>query len=223
MSRTNLMIAGAAALLMGGVGAGALVSGAAEAQQAAKAPVILIVDQAVIVGQSDAGKTIPTQAATIKTNIQKEFDLEAEKLKKDIENYQKGASLMSEEVRQKTEQDLAVRQQVQLPQQAQIMEQVFSNVVQVAQAKILQEAQPIMKTIVDKRGATLLIDRSAVMYAAPETDITQEVLAELNKKMRMVEVQKITLADVKKKAAEAAAKQAASAKTGGGKPDPKKK
>ena len=222
MSKMNLMIAGAAALLLGGVGAGTLVAGAAEAQQAAKAPVILIVDQSLIVGQSDAGKTIPTQANTIKTNIQKEFDLETEKLKKDIENYQKGASLMSEEVRQKTEQDLAMRQQVQLPQQAQIMEQVFSNVVQVAQAKILQESQPIMKAIVDKRGATLLLDRSAVMYAAPETDVTQEVLAELNKKMKTVEVQKVTLADVKKKAAEVAAKQAGAQKVGA-KPEPKKK
>ncbi|OFX05931.1 MAG: hypothetical protein A3E78_02035 [Alphaproteobacteria bacterium RIFCSPHIGHO2_12_FULL_63_12] len=216
------MMAGAAALLMGGALTGALFAGAADAQQAAKAPIILIVDQAAIVGQSDAGKTIPPQATTIKTNIQKEFDLEAEKLKKDIENYQKGASLMSEEVRQKTEQDLAMRQQVQLPQQAQIMEQVFQNVVQVAQAKILQESQPIMKAIVDKRGATLLLDRSAVMYAAPETDVTQEVLAELNKKMKTVEVQKVTLADVKKKAAEAAAKQGAPQK-GAAKPDPKKK
>lgn len=211
MTKQFLTFAGALALLACGVSAGALVSGA-EAQQAAKAPIILVVDQAAIVAQSDAGKTIPTQAATIKTSIQKEFDAEAAKLQKDIENYQKGASLMSEEVRQKTEQDLAMRQQVQLPQQAQIMEQVFGNVVQVAQAKILQESQPIMKSIVDKRGATLLLDRSAVMYAAAETDITQEVLAEVNKKVKTVEVQKVTLADVKKKVAEAQAKQATAPK-----------
>jgi hypothetical protein len=45
------------------------------------------------------------------------------------------------------------------------------------------------------------------MYAAPETDITQEVLAELNKKMKTVTVQKVTLADVKKKLQEQAAAQ----------------
>lgn len=207
MKTTYLSIAGAAALLVGGLGAGSYLS-KAEAQAAAKAPVILIVDQAAIVSQSDAGKTIPAQANTIKTNIQKEFEVETNKLKKDIENYQKGASLMSEEVRKKTEQDLAMRQQVQLPQQAQVMEQVFSGVVQVAEAKILQQSQPIMKSIVDKRGATLLLDRSAVMYAASDTDITQEVLAELNKKMKTVEVEKITLADVKKRVADAQTKQA---------------
>jgi outer membrane protein len=212
MKTKFLTIAGAVALLTSGVAFTALISGA-EAQQAQKAPIILIVDQAAIVSQSDAGKTIPSQATTIKANIQKEFDAEAEKLKKDIDNYQKGASLMSDEVRQKTEQDLAMRQQVQLPQQAQIMENVFSNVVQTAQGKILQESQPIMKAIIDKRGATLLLDRSAVMYSAPEADITQEVLAELNKKMKTVEVQKVTLADVRKKVAEAQAKQANAPKT----------
>lgn len=198
--------AGALALVAAGIGAGLQFS-AAEAQSAAKPPVILIVSQELLIGQSEAGKTIPTQATTIKTSIEKELQLEADKLKKDIENYQKGAALMSEEVRKKTEQDLAVRQQVSLPQQAQIMEQVFTGAVQNAQTKILQEAQPIMKAILDKRGGTILLDRSAVMYAAPETDITQEVLAELNKKMKTVAVQKVTLADVKKRLQEAQAAQ----------------
>lgn len=216
MTTKVFKIAAALALLAGGVSAGAIAT-RADAQQAGKAPVILIVDQAVLVSQSDAGKTIPAQADTIKNNIQKELTAEADKLKKDIENYQKGASLMSDEVRQKTEQELAVRQQVQLPQQAQIMEQVFGGVVQTAQAKILQESQPIMKSIVDKRGATLLLDRSAVMYASTDSDITQEVLAELNKKMKTVEVQKVTLADVKKKVQEVQAKQAAAAPKADGK------
>lgn len=198
--------AGALALVAGGIAAGSLAT-SAEAQQAVKAPVILIVSQDVLVSQSEAGKTIPTQANAIKAAIEKELQGEADKLKKDIDNYQKGASLMSEEVRKKTEQDLALRQQVSLPQQAQIMEQVFAGAVQGAQTKILQESQPIMKAILDKRGGTILLDRSAVMYAAPETDITQEVLAELNKKVKTAVVQKVTLVDVKKKLAEAQAAQ----------------
>ena len=83
MSRKFLTLAGAAALVAGGVAAGALVSGA-EAQQAAKAPIILIVDQSALVSQSDAGKTIPGQVQSIQTGVQKEFDAEAEKIKKDI-------------------------------------------------------------------------------------------------------------------------------------------
>ncbi|MEZ5922370.1 MAG: OmpH family outer membrane protein [Parvularculaceae bacterium] len=208
MKSRFLTLAGALALLAGGLTGGAALSSRAEAQQAGKAPVILIVDRNALVAQSDAGKSIPGQADSIKAAIQKELDAEGQQLQKDIEKYQKGASLMSEEVRKKTEQDLGYRQQVELPQQAKIMENVFGTAVGNAEAEILNASAPILKSIVDKRGATVLLDRAAVMYAAPETDVTQEVLAELNKKMKSVTVQKVTLSDVKKKIAEIQAKQA---------------
>lgn len=207
MKRHVSLLAGAAALVLAGFAGGSMIN-SAEAQADGKAPVILIVNRAELVSQSKAGKTIPGQAESVRDNVAKELEAEAEKLKKDIESYQKNASLMSDEVRQKTEQELAMRQQVALPQRAQIMEQAFTAAVQNAQAKVLLESQPILKEIVDKRGATILLDRSAVMYAAPETDVTQEVIAKLDKKMSKVEVQKISLAEVEKQLREAAAAQA---------------
>ncbi len=195
-------IAGAALLATAGFFGASALNGA-EAQNAQKAPVILIVDRAQLVAQSKAGKTIPDQAEKVKASVEKELEGEAEKLKKDIESYQKNASLMSDEVRQKTEQELAVRQQYGLPQRVQIMEQAFTAAVQNAQAKVLIESQPILKEIVERRGATVLLDRAAVMYAAPETDITQEVIAALDKKISTVEVQKISLAEIEKKLREA--------------------
>jgi len=50
------------------------------------------------------------------------------------------------------------------------------------------------------------------MYAAVETDITQEVIAVLDKKMKTVEVQKISLAEIEKQLQEAAKAQAEAAK-----------
>lgn len=197
MRKQVLAISGALALIVAGFAGGALL-GSAEAQSNGKAPVILVVDRAQIVSQTKAGKTIPSQAEAVKQTVEKELEAEAEKLKKDIESFQKNASLMSDEVRQKTEQELAGRYQVGLPQRVQIMEQAFSTVVQQAQAKILVESQPILKDIVEKRGATVLLDRASVMYAAPETDVTQEVIAALDKKLPSVEVQKISLAEIEK-------------------------
>lgn len=207
MKRHVSLLAGAAALVLAGFTGGSMIN-SAEAQADGKAPVILIVNRAELISQSKAGKTIPGQAESVRDNVAKELEAEADKLRKDIENYQKNASLMSDEVRQKTEQELAMRQQYGLPQRAQIMEQAFSAAVQNAQAKVLVESQPILKEIVDKRGATILLDRSAVMYAAPETDVTQEVIAKLDKKMSTVEVQKISLAEIEKQIREAAAAQA---------------
>jgi len=207
MNKQFTMIAGAMILAASGV-IGVSTMNAAEAQGAQKAPVILIVDRAQLVSQTKAGKTIPGQAEKVQASVTKELQAEAAKLQSDIEKYQKNASLMSDEVRQKTEQELGVRQQYSLPQQAQIMEQAYVAAIQNAQAKILVESQPILEDIVKKRGATVLLDRAAVMYASPETDITQEVIAALDKKLSTVEVQKISLAEIEKNLKEAQAAQA---------------
>ncbi len=206
MKTKFLAMAGAATLAI--CSAAAIGAATTAEAQATKAPVILIVDRAMLVSQSAAGKTIPGQAQTIKASVERELQAEADKLKKEIADYQKNGALMSDEVRAKTEKDLAVRQQYALPQQAQIMEQAFTGAVQNAQDKILIESRPILKSIVDKRGATILVDRAMVMYSAPETDITAEVIAELDKKMKTVAVEKISLADIMKKLKEAQAKQA---------------
>lgn len=211
MKNKLFAVAGAIMLAVAGLAGGALVNGA-EAQNNGKAPVILIVDRAKIVSQTKAGKTIPSQAEDVKKNVEKELEAEADKLKKDIESFQKNASLMSEEVRKQKEQELAGRYQYGLPQRVQIMEQAFSAAVQQAQGKILVESQPILKDIVEKRGATILLDRSAVMYAAPETDVTQEVIAALDKKFPSVEVEKVSLAEIEKQIQEAQAKAAANRK-----------
>jgi len=206
MRKQIFALAGATALACAGFVGGALIS-SAEAQTAQKAPVILIVDRAQLLAQSKAGQMVPGQAETIRKGIEGELNAEGEKLQKEIENFQKNASLMSEEVRNKTEQDLAARAQYGMPQRYKIMEQALTAVVQNAQAEILEQTRPILKEIVDRRGATVLLDRSAVMYAAPETDITQEVLVALDKSFPKVEVQKISLAEVEKQLMEAAAKQ----------------
>ncbi len=205
MRKQFFALAGVAGIAVAGIAGLSAINGA-EAQSAGKAPVILIIDQAQLVGQSKAGQTIPAQAEKVRDSVAKELEAEANKLKSDIEKYQKNASLMSDEVRQKTEQELSVRQQYGLPQRAQVMEKAFSAAVQNARGEILLEARPIMKDIIEKRGATIVLDRSSVMYAAVETDITQEVLTELDKKMKSVEVQKVSLAEVEKQIKEAQAK-----------------
>lgn len=206
MKRKLIAMAGVVSIAAAGVAAGLSISGAT-AQQEGKAPVILIVDRAQIVGDSKAGKTIPAQAQAIEATVRKELEAEAAKLQKDIEAFQKNASLMSDEVREKTERELTVRDQYALPQQAQIMDQAFRAVVQNAQGKILVEARPILQKILDERGATVMLDKSAVLYAAPETDITAQVISELDKKLDKVDVEKITFADVQKRLQEAAKAQ----------------
>lgn len=210
MRKSIFAIAGAGLLGLAGLAGGAVFE-AAEAQKDGKSPVILVVNMEQLVAQSKAGKTIPAQAEDVRASVTKELEAEGQKLQKDIESFEKNSELMSEEVRAKTAQELQVRYQQILPQRAQIADQAFRLALQNAQAKILSESQPILKDIVEKRGATVLLDRSAVMYAAVETDVTQEVIAALDKKMKSVEVEKISLAEIEKRIKEAQAKAAAEA------------
>ena len=210
MKKSVFAIAGAAVLGLAAV-AGQAAFSAAEAQKDGKAPVILVVNMDQLVAQSKAGKTIPSQAEDVRKSVTAELEAEAEKLKKDIESFQKNSELMSDEVRQKTGQELQARAQYGLPQRQQIAEQAFRIALQNAQTKILAESQPILKDIVEKRGATVLLDRSAVMYAAVETDVTQEVIAALDKKLDKVEVEKFSLAEIEERIREAQAKAQAEA------------
>lgn len=207
MKNTVFAITGAAMLAAAGVVGGALIS-SAEAQSNQRAPVILTVNWELVLSQTEAGKSIPAQAEEVRKSVERELNAEAEKLKKDFESFQKNKSLMSEEVRQQTQQELSGRYQVGLPQRVQIMDQALNASVQTAQAKIVNQSEPIIKEIIDKRGATVVLNRSAVMYAAPETDVTQEVIAELDKKFPAVEVEKVSLADLEKRIREAQAQQA---------------
>ncbi|MEO0879538.1 MAG: hypothetical protein AAFY22_07455, partial [Pseudomonadota bacterium] len=65
-----------------------------------------------------------------------------------------------------------------------------------------------LKDIVEANGATLLLERSAVMYAAQETDITDQVVSSLDKKLKSVKVERTDLRELQRQAIEAQKKNA---------------
>ena len=201
MKRNVIAIAGAAALTIAGI-ASALSLGAANAQQDGKAPVILILNQAQVLAQSKAGQSIGPQLEKLQSEANTAFNAEVEKVVKESEDLKKQKELMAEEVWLEKAKQLAVKQN-NLPVLRDVKVRELSISEQQAVAKINEEMKPILKEIVDDRGATLLIDRSAVMYASVDTDITAEVISELDKKMKSVKVEKVDLAELQKQAQEA--------------------
>ncbi len=205
MKKLILAVLGVTALSFAGVATMSTMT-QAQAQKDSKAPLILVVHQAQIVAQSKAGKSMAEQAESLQKNVTAELQDEQKKLENDIEAYQKNRDLWSTEERQKKEQELASRSQVGLPQMGKVMEAAYVQAVRKAENDILKEAGPIMQKIVEARGATILLDRSAIMYAAAETDITQEVIAKLDKKLKTVSVEQVSLKELQRRAAEASKK-----------------
>ena len=172
------------------------------------APIILTVNRAQIIAQSKAGKSASDQIGNLEKSVSSQLTEQKTKLEADIENYQKNKELWSKEERQKKEQELAGRSQYGLPQMGKIMESAFVQSVRKAENDILTQAQPIMQEIVDKRGATILLDTSTILYAAEESNITQEVISKLDKKLSKIDVQEVSLEDILRQVAKAQQAQA---------------
>ena len=201
MKRKLIGLAGAAFLAVTGLAAGASVV-SAQAQQAGKAPVILILDQAQVIAQSKAGMAMSTQLKALQDSANTELNAEVEKINKETEDLKKQKDLMAEDVWMEKAKQLSVKQN-NLPALREVKVRELSISEQQALGKINDAMMPILKKIVEDRGATVMLDRSAVMYASVDTNITAEVIAELDKVLSTVKVEKVSLADLQRQALEA--------------------
>lgn len=201
MKRKLIGIAGAAFLAVTGLATGASVV-SAQAQQAGKAPVILILDQAQVIAQSKAGMSMSTQLKALQDSANTELNAEVEKINKETEDLKKQKDLMAEDVWMEKAKQLSVKQN-NLPALREVKVRELSISEQQALGKINDAMMPILKKIVEDRGATVMLDRSAVMYASVDTNITAEVIAELDKVLSTVKVEKVSLADLQRQALEA--------------------
>lgn len=206
MKKKFMTAAAIAAFAAVGLGAFAIAP-VAQAQSAAKSPVILIVDQSQVVATSKAGKSMRPQLQALEEAANKELNAEVSKVVKEGEDLQKQKGLMAEDVWTQKAQQVAIKQN-NLPALREVKLRELQISEQKALGKLNDAMLPILKTIVESRGATVLLDRSAVMYASTDTDITQQVIAELDKKLTSVTVEKTNLAELQKQAAEAQKKAA---------------
>lgn len=166
---------------------------------AQKAPVILIVNQQQVLATSKAGQSIQTQLQKLQQGAEADLNAQVQAMVKEQEDLQKQKSLMAEAVWTEKARALAVKQN-NLPALRDVKLRELSISEQQALGKLNESLTPILKKIVDDRGATLLLDRSAVIFGASETDITSQVISELDKVVTTVPVQKVNLADLQKQA-----------------------
>lgn len=168
--------------------------------------VILIVNQAQVFGQSKAGQSMVPQLQKLQEDYNNELNVQVEKIVKEGEDLQKQKGLMAEDVWTEKAKQVAVAQN-NLPMLREVKVRELQISENQARGKITEALLPILEKIVKDRGATLLLDRSAVMYAATDNDITSEVITALDKKLKSVKVEKVSLADLQKKAQAEAAKK----------------
>lgn len=199
MKKIFLSVLGATALTIGTMSAMSFTQ--VQAQKKGEVVVLTVVlDQ--VVAQSKAGKSASEQVESYRKSVVSELTGEQSAFESEVQSFQQNAELWAADVRQKKEQELRIKQ-AQLPRMASAMESVVTQTVQKARYDILEVARPIIQEIADKQKATLILDRTTIVYAPAETDITQEVISKLDKKLKKIDVEKISLADLKKQAEDA--------------------
>ncbi|MCI5048653.1 MAG: OmpH family outer membrane protein [Aquisalinus sp.] len=156
------------------------------------APVILIVDQARLLATSKAGKSVSEQMGALQTTANKELEETIGTIIAEAEELKAKQGSMDETVYLEEAKRLAVAQN-NIPMLREIKVRELQVAEQRALAEISEVMRPILKEIVDARGATLLLDRSAVMYASTTTDITEDVLEKLDGEISTVKVERIDL------------------------------
>lgn len=150
-------------------------------------PLILVVDRGAILRQSAAGKELIGQIEELGKAMEAKFRDEEKALRADAQNLQEQAGVLSAEARQKKERELRERGEA-LQKKVQEEQAAIQNGINKARTEIEQALGPILNTVFQERGATLMLERSTIVLGAVDIDVTATVIQRLDGALPSVKV-----------------------------------
>lgn len=167
-------------------------SGIAQAQD------VLVMNEARILRESAVGQHIASRIEAIGTEINAELGPIRQQIQTESEALNAETSSLTEEAIQQRP-DLMQRFQAlqaqaqQFEQLRELRQQELSVTERRALAPVMQALQGILQEIVNERGASLLLDRSNVVYAADSIDISASAIDRLNQRLATTPVNRVRL------------------------------
>ncbi|HXJ03387.1 MAG TPA: OmpH family outer membrane protein [Micropepsaceae bacterium] len=154
----------------------------------AAAPRIIVIDRNFILQRSSAGQEMITQAQNLSKQAETQFKTEEAALTTEAGQLQQQLAIMAPDVRDQKEKDFTNKQQA------------FQGRVQQRQAEIqagfnkaarqLEIAlEPILKAIMQERGANMVLDRTSVILSSVDIDVTPVAVQRLDKALPHVKVE----------------------------------
>jgi outer membrane protein len=171
-------------------------------------PKIAVIDRQAILRLSTVGKDIMAQMETLSKQADQEFRGQQQALQLEAQNMQQQTALLSADVRAQKQKDLQAKEQA-FQRRVEERQTQLQNALANAQRQVETALNPVLKDLMNQRGANLLLDRSAIMYATIDVDITNDVIARLDQVMPKV---KLTLTGAAPAAPSAGVPAALSAK-----------
>ncbi len=165
MQKKWLAVALASVLTVGGLGA----ANAADTK-------IGVVNTEVVLRDSPAAQAAGKKLEKEFSKRDKEINLAGQRLKADIERFEKNAGTMTEQERVRKQRDLQDRDRDFQRRQRELRED-FNQRRNEELQKLLQQANEVIKDIAKKGGYDLILQEA--IYADPKVDITDQVLKAL--------------------------------------------
>ncbi len=148
---------------------------------------IATVDRQAILRLSAVGKDIMMQVEALSKQAEGDFRAQQQGLQMEAQNVQQQTALLSADVKAQKQKDLQAKEQAfqrRVGDRQNQLQQALVN----AQTQVEQTLTPILKELMSQRGANVLLDRGAVVYASGEIDITNDVIQRLDQALPHVKV-----------------------------------
>jgi outer membrane protein len=157
--------------------AAALLTAAAPALAQAPAPRIAIVDVQRVLARSAAGVAAREQLERDKAGMQKEMDAKRKELEALLDELEKKGPLMTADAL-RDKQDQFERKRRDAARLADDLQKELQKREALLLQKVLQEISGIIDKVGKERSYLLIVERrgAAVLYGAPEADLTEEVI-----------------------------------------------
>jgi outer membrane protein len=156
------------------------------------APKILVIERNAILRASKVGQDIVRQVTAYTRSAEGEFRAQGNALQTEGRALQQQVAILAPDVKAKKIRDFQAKQAA-FQRKVEARQGLIQGGVFKARQQVEGALGPILKGIMQERGANLLFDRSAVLYSTLNIDITGVAIQRLDQKMPSVKVQLVAL------------------------------
>ena len=151
-------------------------------------PRIIVIDRNVILRVSSAGKVMMADMQRLSTQADNEFKAQADALQREANQLQQQLAILAPDIRAQREEEFN-NKQVTLQNRITDRQSQIQNGFAIAGQKLDEALAPILQEIMIQRGANLLLDRSAVILASIDVDVTAAAIERLDQTLPTVRVE----------------------------------
>ena len=152
---------------------------------------ILLIDRQAILRFSKVGQDVARQIETMGNQAKGEIAGQQKALQAEAQQIQQQIAILAADAKAKKVQAFEAKQ-AGMQAAAQRKEQAIQGGFMTAQQTIAKALEPILQNLMQQRGANMILDKNALVYASPQAvqafDITQPAIDQLNQKLPSLKV-----------------------------------